>query len=484
MNLPELQTIVAAGEGRRLELKRSTGELRRGLQTACAFLNGEGGHVVFGVAPDGTIVGQDVSDQTLRDIAQEMEAFEPPARFETRRVELPSRREVLVLDVNGRSDAMPFTFEGRAYERVSSTTRQMPKERYEQLLLDRMHSTHRWENQEAEHTTLADIDRDEVQRVVAMAREAHRLSEPLGRDVERALDRLGVRRDGRMLRAAVVLFGTRFLPDFPQCSLRLARFRGTDKSEFIDQKWLHGPAVRLLDQAQLFADQHLPVAARVVPEQVRRLETPLIPPDALREIMVNALIHRDYTIAGGAVSLAIFDDRVEVWSAGQLPAGVTPEMLTRDHNSVPRNPIIAETFHRAGLIEMWGRGTNRVVEMCRDHGIASPEFQQVGPWVVVTFRVKVGTTRVATPHETPHETPQVTPQVAAVLDAARTPRSRTELLAAAGLGDREYFRTRYLEVLLRAGWIERTIPEKPRSKLQRYRTTEAGLAALHRTDST
>ena len=143
-------------------------------------------------------------------------------------------------------------------------------------------------------------------------------------------------------------------------------------------------------------------------------------------------------------------------------------------------PSASETLHRAGLIEMWGRGTNRVVEMCRDHGIAPPEFQQVGPWVVVTFRVKVGTTRVATPHETPHETPHV----AAVLDAARTPRSRTELLAAAGLGDREYFRTRYLEVLLRAGWIERTIPEKPRSKLQRYRTTEAGLAALHRTDST
>lgn len=240
---------------------------------------------------------------------------------------------------------------------------------------------------------------------------------------------------------------------------------------------MHGPAVRLLDQALLFADQHLPVAARVVPGRARRVETPLIPPDALREILVNGLIHRDYTIAGGAVSLAIFDDRVEVWSAGQLPAGVTTELLSRDHNSVPRNPIIAETFHRAGLIEMWGRGTNRVVEMCRDHGIAPPEFAQVGPWVVVTFRVHVGTTRV-TEQFTEHVAVQVTVQVAAVLEAARTPRSRSQLQQAAGVANRPHFTTAYLTPLVRAGWLEMTIPDKPRSRLQRYRTTEAGLRAL------
>ena len=140
------------------------------------------------------------------------------------------------------------------------------------------------------------------------------------------------------------------------------------------------------------------------------------------------------------------------------------------------NPIIAEAFHRAGMIEMWGRGTNRVLEMCRDHGIAAPQFRQEGPSVVVTFRVAVGTTQIITPHETP----QVTPQVTAVLDAARVPRSRAELQAAAGLADREYFRKAYLEALLHVGWIERTIPEKPRCRLQRYRTTEAGLLALDR----
>jgi len=135
------------------------------------------------------------------------------------------------------------------------------------------------------------------------------------------------------------------------------------------------------------------------------VDRPLIPPDALREILVNGLTHRDYTIAGGAVSLAIFDDRIEVWSAGRLPAGITPDALTREHDSIPRNPIIAEVFYRAGLIEKWGRGTNRVLAQCREAGIAPPEFREVSGSVVVTFRVRVG------------QSPQVTPQVIAILQA-------------------------------------------------------------------
>src|SRR5215813_10806341 len=207
MNLSALKRLVAQGEGSQLEFKRSTGELREGLQTACAFLNGGGGKVVFGAKPDGALVGQDVSDQTLREIAQAMDAFEPPARSETDRTRLPSGREVLILNIQGQSDTVPFTFEGRAYERVESTTRKMPQRRYEQLLLDRTHSKRRWENQAAEDTNLRDIDREEVFRVVEVARAAGRLVEPVGRDLGRVLDRLGVRRGGTILRAAVVLFG-------------------------------------------------------------------------------------------------------------------------------------------------------------------------------------------------------------------------------------------------------------------------------------
>jgi hypothetical protein len=118
----------------------------------------------------------------------------------------------------------------------------------------------------------------------------------------------------------------------------------------------------------------------------------------MREILVNALIQRDYSIAGGAVSLAIFDARVEVWSAGRFSPGITPESLTRVHPSVQRNPIIAEVFHRAGLIEKWGRGTNRVAEMCRAAGIAPPGFDEIsGAGLGSGWSVE--NTRPANPHE-------------------------------------------------------------------------------------
>jgi len=131
-------------------------------------------------------------------------------------------------------------------------------------------------------------------------------------------------------------------------------------------------------------------------------------------------------------------------------------------------------FHRAGLIEKWGRGTNRVAEMCRATGIAPPEFAEISGAAVVVFRVDVLGSAEAYPQVAPQVTLHVAPQVAAILKAATTPSSAVELQRAAGLKDRVHFLREYLQPLLEKGWLERTIPDKPRSRNQRYRTTEPG----------
>lgn len=169
------------------------------------------------------------------------------------------------------------------------------------------------------------------------------------------------------------------LPDYPQCQLRMARFRGNDKTEFLDQRQLHGHALQLLEDAMQFLTRHLPVAGRIEPGVFERADAPLFPPIALREALVNAFCHRDYSITGGAVSLAIYDDRLEIWSDGTLPFGLSIEDLKRDHPSRPRNPLIAEAFYRRGFVERWGRGTQKIVELCVQAGHPEPEFiEQAG----------------------------------------------------------------------------------------------------------
>ena len=480
VNRKELSRLLKRGEGPALEFKRSTAELREGMQTVCAFLNGCGGMVLFGARSDGMPEGQQVSDKTLREIAQAFERFEPPVNIDIRRVKVKDDREVLVLSVDGSIASRPCLFEGRPYERLETATCRMPQEKYEKLLLERVHSRSRWENAPAEEVEPRDLDRDEVFRILDAARSSGRLIGSVGNRLVDMLDRLGVRRHGKILQAAMVLFGRTFLPDYPQCELRMARFRGTDKTEFLDQRQIRGPAFKLLEEAQLFCQRHFPLPGKIVSGRMERVDTPLIPPDAMREILVNALIHRDYSIAGGAVSLAIFDNRVEIWSAGTYPAGITPEMLTRDHPSVQRNPIIADVFYRAGLIERWGRGTNRVIEMCRTANVRPPEFQEIGHAAVVTFWVNVAGAVPLTAQVTGQVAVQVTAQVARVLEAARTPKTREELQDAAGIAHREHFRIAYLLPLLSTGWLERTIPDKPKSRMQRYRTTETGREAIAR----
>lgn len=489
-----LRRLLKQREGPTLEFKRSTGELREGLQTVCAFLNGTGGQVLFGVRPDGQADGQQVSDQTLREIAEAAERFEPPAGLSVQRAKVKSGREVVVLAVDRPVDSGPFTYEGRPYERVSATTRRMPQARYEKLLLDRAHGTRRWENAPAEGVELRHLDRDEVYRIVEAARSTGRLVGPIGSRVADVLDRLAVRRDGQILQAAVVLFGKTFLPDYPQCELRMARFRGLDKTEFLDQRQVRGPAFKLLEEAELFCQRHFPLPGKIVPGKLQRVDIPLIPPDAMREILVNALIHRDYSIAGGAVFLAIYDDRVEVASTGTFPTGIRPEMLSREHPSVLRNPIIAEVFFRAGLIEKWGRGTNRVIAMCRAAGVRPPEFAESAGAATVTFRVPVGQT--VKPHETPHEAPReeaheeaheahvkahvrLAASEAALLAAcSQEPRGTRDLLESLGYADRTGNFKRGLKRLMALGFLKMVVPDRPRSRLQRYMTTETGRRAL------
>lgn len=145
-------------------------------------------------------------------------------------------------------------------------------------------------------------------------------------------------------------------------------------------------------RAERFLIESLPIAGRIVPGRMEREDTPLLPVEALREALANAFVHRDYAIGGGSVSIAHYDDRLEIISIGDLHFGLMPEALFREHESKPWNPMIARTFYRRGIIETWGRGTLKIARLMQESGLGLPAVTLRDGAVVVTFNLPGKTT--------------------------------------------------------------------------------------------
>lgn len=387
MTPQELEAIVSGGEGSQVEFKRTTGQRSDAGKTVCAMLNGTGGFVLFGVRDDGRVDGQEVTSRTVEDVVREIRRIEPYPPVNPEVVQLENGRAVIALRVPGGVTG-PHTYDGRPYVRVGPTTQVMSQDEYRRRLLEDMHPVHRWELQPAANFGVEDLDTSEIVRTVEEAIRRNQLSDPGTRAPSELLRGLGLMRDGRLLNAALALFvrAECTLPYFPQCVVRLARFRGTTTTEFEDNRQFHGNIFELLQVTQTFLRQHLPVAGRIIPSVFERADDPMYPPEALREALVNAFSHRDYQAGGGSVSVAIFDDRLEIASTGGLHFGLTPDDLRRPHSSRPWNPVMASVLYRRGMIEQWGRGTLKIGELAERAGLAQPEFEERTGDLVVRFR--------------------------------------------------------------------------------------------------
>jgi len=274
------------------------------------------------------------------------------------------------------------------------------------------------------------------------------------RDTISILRGLELMREGNLLNAAVALYGKsdRLRSLYPQMSIRLARFRGKDRlSDFTDNRQYWGHAFSLLRRAESFLLDHIPIAGRVVPGKMIREDQPWYPPRATREALANALCHRDYTIPGGAVAVAIYDDHMEIANPGALQFGITPEKLARPHESKPWNPIIANVFYRAGIIERWGMGTLNIIDRCIENGNPTPIWLEQAGSVYINFL----------PAELPSEQPktgvttgEVTGEVQKLVTVLAGEMKRMDIQKAMALRHEDYFRETYLVPALAAGVIE------------------------------
>ena len=274
MTREQILALAASGESEALEFKTTTGTLREAAQTLCAFLNQHGGHVLFGVSPTGQVASQQVGE-----------------------------REVIVVRTSP-GMAGPYAYRGTAFRRVGNTTFPMSADEYNQMLFERMHSEQRWENQPADGWSIEDLELTEVRVTIAEAVRRGRLAEPPSSEPADLLRGLGLLREEVLLRAAPVLFGKadRLEVAMPQCLLRVARFRGVDRMQFLDNRQFNRHAFALLASAERVLRDTLPIAGRFEPDRIARIDEPLYPPLATREALANALCHRDYSVGGAARS--------------------------------------------------------------------------------------------------------------------------------------------------------------------------------------
>ena len=265
----------------------------------------------------------------------------------------------------------------------------MQTDQYNQMLLERMHREQRWENQIATNCTIKDLDVAEIQRVVDTAVQIGRLDSIGPRKTMNWLLGLGLCTDGQLYRAAAVLFGkdAHIQANYPQCLLKVARFDGvTVTDDFLDNRQFRGNLFKLFYKAEQFVRESLPIAGRIESDSFERVDEPLFPVKATREALANAFCHRDYSIGGGSVGVAIFDDRLEISSSGSLHFGLTPEKLFAPHESLLWNPLIAHCFYRRDIIEEWGTGTIKIARLLSSAGLPGPEIDDGAGRVVVRFR--------------------------------------------------------------------------------------------------
>lgn len=233
--------------------------------------------------------------------------------------------------------------------------------------------------------TLEDIETDAVARFVQRARHERQFPLPEMTPVADLLAHLNLLHGGQLTNGALLLFGCDPQQFIPAAEMRCMHFHGAEVQRPVPfYRIFKGDVFEQVDRATDFV---LSVISRSVGTRAESAQVPVtyeIPPEAIREAIVNAVAHRDYALAG-AVQVSVFSDRVEVWSPGVLPAPLTPERLRERHGSVARNARVCEALFLARYIEKYGTGTLMMIRRCRDRGLPEPDFEQRGGEFAVTL---------------------------------------------------------------------------------------------------
>ena len=443
------------------------------LRWVCGFANAEGGVLAIGRNDKGKVVG-------IPDAARLLE-------------ELPNKiRDLLgiIVEVNLHSKGgkeyvevvtpaypSPISYRGHYYQRSGSTLQELKGAALDRFLL--RHYGRTWDGSPMPGVKSSDLPAASFTRFRQLAARSGRLdAAALAESDAGLLEKLKLTEGSYLKRAAVLLFHPDPLRFVTGAFVKIGFFRSPSDLVYHDEV-----AGNLFAQSQQALDLLLTkyLKAAITYEGIQRIERFPVPRSALREVVLNALLHRDYAVAA-PIQIRVHEDRLILWNPAVLPEGWTSETLRSRHVSHPFNPEIANAFFRAGEIEAWGRGIEQIFQVCRDEAVPEPQltYEANGLWVEFPFaeaylRLIGG--------ETPEVTDPVGDPVGDPVDQvlralANGPLAPSAIQARVRLKHRPTFRANYLHPALAQGLITMTIPDKPTSRLQQYRLTQSGQARL------
>ena len=388
MTIEELKLLISNAETRTLELKKTTGELKDAMHSFCAMLNSDGGYVVIGIHPTTLkVLGQKVTDKTRQEVAVEIRKIEPHINPAVEYIDVPDTDGYQVLLLHADKSVfkdVPYVFNGKPYYKLESTTMQMSQQMYEDMLRKRDVNFFRWDSQTAVGMHISDLSEKRVRAAVSLGIRNGRIDPSAeGESMESLLGKLKLLNKGNPTNAAVALFANN-TDRYPEMELRMACFKGRDKNIFIDNKCEAGNFFDLLDAGIAFCVRNLRLGGEI--KGLLREEKLEIPVEALREALTNALCHRQYERTNGSVSLAIYDDRVEIVNPGNFPSQLSPETIKLPHESYPHNLLIAQVLYLTTYLERWGSGAERIMQLCKAQNLPEPEWKTDNETVSIIFK--------------------------------------------------------------------------------------------------
>ncbi|OGR75592.1 MAG: hypothetical protein A2X40_08205 [Elusimicrobia bacterium GWC2_65_9] len=369
-----IERLLVDGESETAEFKESFDDAT--LESVAAFANAGGGSILVGVADDGTLKGVQLRKEAIRDWANRIAQS---TRLNPRIVEVLLRGKVVVLIEIAESSVKPIPCRGRFYKRVGKSNRQMTDDDLTRLILDKVGST--WDEISETRASLADIDEERIGLFRALCNEKKRRRIPSEETTSYILEKLGLMKDGRPTRAAVLLFGREPQRWHPSAAVKIGRFRS--ETVIIDDREIGGTIFEQVDAVMGYFREHLQTRFEFHGMPARDIiwEYPL---EALREAVTNAVCHRDY-LDLGQIQIRWHDDRLIILNPGGLLPPLKPDELRHEHSSRPRNRKIAEMLYYAGSIEKWGGGTLAIIRSCKNAGLPEPRFEEKQGGLWLTF---------------------------------------------------------------------------------------------------